>query len=300
MALANYITQVQRLLHDPQATYYPTTDLTAFINLARGQVAIEGQCVRTLLPSTNGISAITVTAAGTGYLVAPTVTITGTGTGATATAILSGTTVSSVMMTAAGSGYDNTTVVTLDVVSGGSGATATPTIICNNTVVGQEVYTFASLAAVAQLRAGVQGVIALRSVAVSWGSLKPMLEPWVWSDFQAYLRSNNNVLKSCPAVWALYGQGGAGSIYVYPLPSTIAQWDWDTVCYPVDLVDDSTTEVIPYPWTDAVQYYGAYLAYDNSQRKADADRMFATYERFMKRAQALSQTDFVPDPYEHR
>lgn len=298
MALATYISEVQTLLHDPNATYYSTTDLTTFINTARGQIAIEGQCVRLLLPPTNSISSITVTNGGTGYLSAPLVVISGTGTGATATAVLTGTSVTSITINTAGSGYDNNTTVTFTVVSGGAGAAATPVIKCNNTVVGQEIYTFASLSTVVQATAGVQGVMGLRSIAVSWGSLKPMLQKWVWSDFQAYLRSNNTGLQSWPAVWSQYGQGAAGSIYVYPLPSTIAQWDWDTYCYPVKLVDDTTPEIIPYPWTDAIQYYAAYLAYDNSQRKGDADRMFATYERFMKRARALSEPDYVPDPYE--
>jgi hypothetical protein len=292
-----YITQVQRLLHDPNATYYPTSDLTAYINTARGQIAAEGQCVRVLLPSTGPIETLTLTNGGASFTSTPTVTVKGTGTGATATATVAGNVVTALNLTNAGTGYDQTTTVTITG-GGGHGATATAVVLVNNAQLAQEVYTFNSVNDIAQLTPGVQGVLGLVSVAVSWGSQKPMLQKWVWSDFQAYLRSNNTGLQSWPAVWSQYGQGGAGSIYIYPLPSQIMQWDWDCYCYPLDLTQDTDPEAIPWPWTDCVAYYAAYLAYDNSQRKGDSDRMITIYERFMKRARAMSEPDFVPDPYE--
>jgi hypothetical protein len=297
VALNTYITQVQRLLHDPNATYYNTADLTAYINTARGQIAAEGQCVRLLLPSTAAISSITVTASGSGYTTTPSVIIAGTGTGATATATVVGNAVTAINLTNAGSGYDKSTTVTISG-GGGTGATAVAVVNVNNAVQGQEVYTYASVNSIAALTSGVQGVLGLISVAVSWGSQKPMLQKWVWSDFQAYLRSNNTGLQSWPAVWSQYGQGAAGSMYVYPLPSQIMQWDWDTYCYPINLAQDADPEAIPWPWTDCIPYYAAYLAYDNSQRKTDSDRMLTIYERFMKRARAMSEPDYVPDPYE--
>jgi hypothetical protein len=293
-----YIPAVQRLLHDPTASYYNTTDLTAYINTARGQIAADGQCIRVLLPSTGPINSITVTSGGSGYLTAPAVTITGTGTNASATATIFSGSVSSITVTNAGTGYDNTTVVTIAPPTSGSTATAVPVLNVWNMVQGQEVYTFANANTVAQLTPGVQGVIGLISAAVSWGSQKPMLQKWVWSDFQAYLRANNTGLQSWPAIWAPYGQGAAGSMYVYPLPSQIAQWDWDTYCYPINLAADTDPEAIPWPWTDCIPYYAAWLAYDNSQRKGDADRMLQIFDRFMARARKMSEPDFVPDPYE--
>lgn len=49
MALAAYLTQTQRLLQNPAAptSLYSTADLTSYINIARGQLAAEGQCLRT-------------------------------------------------------------------------------------------------------------------------------------------------------------------------------------------------------------------------------------------------------------
>jgi hypothetical protein len=296
VALNAYVSQVQRLLHDPSASYYNAADLQTYINEARGQVALEGQCIRVLLPSTSGVSSVTVTAGGAGYTVPPTVTFVGPGTGATGHAVTVANAVTQVIVDTPGSGYDKSTTVVFG--GPGTGATATIPFVINNTVFSQELYTFASLQAVARLTPGVNGLLGVLSIAVSWGSMKPTMRREYWSTFQAYCRSNSVFLQSWPAVWASYGQGAAGSIYVYPLPSQIMQWDWDTFCQPIDLLDDTTVEAIPYPYTDAIKFYAAMLAFDNSQRKDDAARMQAAYERYMQRASKLIETPFIPDEYD--
>lgn len=48
MALNAYLAQTSRLLHDPNNVNYPVGDLTAYINLARGQIAVSSQSVRFL------------------------------------------------------------------------------------------------------------------------------------------------------------------------------------------------------------------------------------------------------------
>ena len=80
--------------------------------------------------------------------------------------------------------------------------------------------------------------------------------------------------------------------------------DIDSICIPVDLVDDTTPDAIPYPWTDAVPYYAAYICYMNSSRAADAMRMFSEtqpfgqYQIFMRRARKMSEgSSKVPDQY---
>src|SRR5215475_11942570 len=212
MALNSYISQVQTLLHDPQAAYYSTTTLTNFINLARNRIALKGACVRVLIPSTNVISSIQVTAGGSGYGSPPTVVITGTGTGATATATVVGNIVTAVTVNNAGTGYDKSTTISFTG-GGGSGAAASATIICNNTVISQEVYTFAAVNPVAQLTPGVQGIFGLESISVNWGSQKPMLNHRSFSDLQAYYRANNTNLQNYPVIYAQYARGGSGSIY---------------------------------------------------------------------------------------
>lgn len=46
-----YITQTQRLLHDTSAQFWPTTELTDYINEARNRIAQDTHCLRQLVTS---------------------------------------------------------------------------------------------------------------------------------------------------------------------------------------------------------------------------------------------------------
>jgi hypothetical protein len=50
--LTTYVDQVQRLLHNVTGTLYVESDLVAYVNDARKQVAQEGQCIRALASTT--------------------------------------------------------------------------------------------------------------------------------------------------------------------------------------------------------------------------------------------------------
>lgn len=297
MALSLYQTQLQTILHDFSGTFYGSPlSQTAIINQARNRVAIQGQCIRVLPPSTGAITSIAVTAGGTGYLTPPTITFTdSTGTGATATAVLTGTTVTSVTVTNGGATYTQPSIVFSG--GGGSGATAVATINAVQTVTGQEVYTFTTLNNFVSLTSGVLQIQEIFSVAVSQGTVKPVLnyEPWV--SFQAYYRINQNIIQNFPAVWSQYGKGTNGSFYLYPIPSGNYVMDVDCVCLPIPLVSDSTAEAIPYPYTEAIPYYAAYLCYTYAQREDDAQRMLSEYNRLMSEANAFSTSPRIAEMY---
>lgn len=296
MALNAYITATQQLLHDPNATYFSTSDLTTYINDARNNIALEGQCVRILVCGV--ISSIGVTSGGSSYSSAATVAATGSGMGAVLTPNLSGGAITSVTVVAGGTSWDNTTTVAATDTAG-SGATFTVTQVGNNlTVAGQEIYPFSALnSAAAAINSGVSQIMGVISISVSWGSMKPMLQRRTWTDFQSYYRAWTTGYLGQPAVYAQYGQGNGGSIYLCPIPSQVMNMDWDCFCEPVSLTSDSTPEAIPFPWTIAVKYYAAYLALINAQRKDDADSMFALYTGYMKRARSMSDPTFIPNPY---
>ncbi len=293
--LAKYLTRTQTLISDPQAQFWSTTALTNYINEARGQIAAEGECIKVLPPSTNGIASVSVTAGGSGYVSAPTVTVDGPGTGAVLVAHLTAGAVTSVTVSTAGSGYDNTTTLSFSGGSG-SGAAATANINCLNTVNDQEVYTFAAANTYAQLTSGVDSILFVESVAVSWGALKPVLDQWNWNDLQAKVRAYP-ITSGQPAIWSQFGQGEGGSIYLRPVPTGALQMDWNCVCTPIDLVDDTTPEAIPYPWTDCVAYYAAWLAFMNARRPGEAQNMRQMFDQYMKRARSFSEPSFVPSYY---
>ena len=52
------------------------------------------------------------------------------------------------------------------------------------------------------LYAGVQGIMDVVDVAVSWGSCRPALSWIPWSDLQAYARSYNVGIQNVPSYWS--------------------------------------------------------------------------------------------------
>jgi hypothetical protein len=220
MALTAYLTATQRLLHDTSGTRYPTIDLTAYINTARSQLALEGECVRVLY----------------------------------------------------GADYSTT----------------------NNTVTNQETYNLPTTVAT---NYGIKDVISVRSVSVNYGgqqgSNQYMLSQMDFTGLQAFYRFYGPNLVGNPAVWAFY----QNKIYLRPIPSQVYPMQWDTMCSVIDLVDNTTPEAIPYPFTDCVPYYAAYMAYLNSQREADAKAMKVIYEEFAGRARKFVQRTYAPNVY---
>lgn len=300
--LTSYQIDTADLLHDPSNTYFTTTQLTNYINRARSRIAGRGQCVRVLL-SGGTITSITGAPSGSGYSGTATVTIAGAGQQASATATIGGAQIATVTLVNGGWGYitGSTTTVTATGSTGGTNAVLTAVIDNSLTAVpGQEVYQFSTANVLAQTTAGVSQIIGLMSVACAWGAnaaMKPMLQPMIWNEFQAYYRSYNNGMQNYPTVWSQYAQGVNGSIYVWPLPSQYSQMDWDCYCLPVPLVDNTTPEAIPYPWTSAVPYYAAHLAYFDAQRKEDADRMMVEFNQKLTEGRAMTEVPFVPDYY---
>jgi hypothetical protein len=63
--LQTYITQVQRLLHDTSASFWPIAELTDYINAARARIANDTKCLRQLvtsIPLTTGVELYNVQA----------------------------------------------------------------------------------------------------------------------------------------------------------------------------------------------------------------------------------------------
>lgn len=302
MALNAYISATQRLIHDASNQFWSTADITAYINEGRAKIAAMGQCVRVLPPTSGGIGSVTMVTAGTGYIGIPTVTAVGLGSGFTATAVMSGQTVASVTVNTPGTGYfPQSTSIVFTPTNGGINATATPNISnVNQTVINQEVYTFAAVNPLVQLTSGVGSILAVQGVSVSWGQgMKPTLFSWDWGSFQARLRSYSFGLTGYPSTAAQFAQGVAGSIYLWPIPSGVFAMDWDCICLPVDLVTDATPEAIPYPWTAAVSYYAAMMCFKNSaQFQLAAPAMKQDFDEKMAEARAFSDPGMIPTYYD--
>ena len=210
MALTNYITQVQRLLHDSTGDLYAPQDVIAYINQARTRISAEGACIRSIVNLATQASTQT--------------------------------------------------------------------------------YNLSSIS-VASIT-GASYVLLIRKAAITSATAPARLDGRPWDWFFNYCICAP--LAGTPTTWAQLTQGQAGQFYLWPTPVSSQILTLDAVIIPIELVDDSTVEAIPYPWTEAVQYYASYLAYMNAQRNADADRMYQLYTQRMQFARDVSTPSALP------
>lgn len=309
--LSSYVQQTQFLLHDPNAQAYSLASVQTAVNIARRQVAGEGECVRSLL-SGGVVTGLTLNSGGSGYTgTVGTVTFTGSGNQAFATAVIAGGIVTSITLTRGGWGWLTAPTVTITDSAGFNGGAMVTAAVDNSasTVPTQEMVQFSALDTLSAQSPGVDSVIGVNSVSCQWGSgsvYKPMLRWRPWSWFQANCRVYSVSAMNFPSYWSQFGQGVNGSFYLFPIPSQVLSLDVDAICLPINLVDDTTFDALPYPWTDAVPYFAAYQCYMNSSRAPDAMRMFSTnpqapgqYQIFMARARKMSDgSSRVPDQYD--
>lgn len=149
--------------------------------------------------------------------------------------------------------------------------------------------------------AGIGQVIHVRNLWQMLGSggyhyVSPRPYPWY-----AVYEANNPLIQSQqgpPVVWAQYGQGVAGSLYISPAPDQTYTCATDSVWLPTPLATDGDPEAIPYLWTDAVPFLAAWFALIASQtgaRSAEADKMLERYGEFMTNARRSATPDILPD-----
>lgn len=167
-------------------------------------------------------------------------------------------------------------------------------------VVGQRVINFADFD-VSGVNSAVRAPFNARFVWFGLGEGQKALRPRPWPWFAQYKLNNPVPPSGQPEVWSQYAQGIIGSLYFDPIPDDAYSLQIDTVCLPIDLVDDSTAEAIPYPWTECVCFRAAYYALLSAQapaRQADADRMMQRYEDFKSQARKMSNPSILPGLYE--
>jgi hypothetical protein len=271
--LHKYLAQVQRFARDQKQTYLDPGNLISYVNQARREVAERTQCLRGTPPISGSIVSWTVTNEGSGYSNNPTLFITppdfpsGTlpspgGAQATANCIVSGGKIVSIFSTFGGYGYFQPQMTITD--STGHGATATPVMSPMNLLQqNQEQYLFSNV----DLSSfpGIDSIFFVRSVSVIYANYRYSLPYLEWTRYQAYVRTYPFSYTYVPTYFSQFGQGAAGSLFMYPWPSQTYQQEWDCLFLPSDLADDQSVEAIPQPWQDAVPYFAAKLAFEELQ-----------------------------------
>jgi len=166
-----------------------------------------------------------------------------------------------------------------------------------NTAVSQRTYNFS---AVDNFVTGTSGALRIERISINVATGQRWLIPRSYPYFELYFLGNPVVINGPPVRWAQLGQGSSGTFVLDPPPDQIYTLQCRCVCLPINLVDDTTAEVIPYPWTDAIAYYAAYLALLSAQspaRIADADRMFNHYTEYVTRARQFANPDITRYQY---
>jgi hypothetical protein len=150
------------------------------------------------------------------------------------------------------------------------------------TMNGAQAYALTSITPPANL----SNAINVRSIRVTNADTTlTVLESRSWQWFQNYyLNGAASIATGTPKVWAQQTQGVSGSFSLSPIPSGTSILNIEASWVPVPLVNDTTVDVLPYPWTDAVQFYACYLAYIGAQRGEDAKRMLGLFNSYMKAA----------------
>ncbi|HSS25269.1 MAG TPA: hypothetical protein VLL82_12915 [Mycobacterium sp.] len=154
------------------------------------------------------------------------------------------------------------------------------------------------LSAFTGLTTGTQGVLTVRKLSVltptEWTEVHNREWEWFWSNC---LSGPVSFEEGTPNTFAQLQVGFGGILYFSPIPLTNAEARADVVCYPMNLDTDGDPEALQYPWTEAVQYYAAYLALLNAQRYADADSMLQRYDLFQTRATQMTTPTTLPGQY---
>lgn len=244
--LANYLTQVQRLVHDVTGASFSTAELIDYINTAREDTSLDMHCVRSLrtkvclIPGQefyhlDGAVVGAVVSNGGVYEAPPSVTFSVGGTvTAQGTAVLNGTAVSDIAMTQWGQGYTSAPTIIFNP----AGAVATP-VWFNN----------------------VFNVVSITNI---WNNQRYLLNWRGFTLFQAYFRAWNMMFNARPGVWTIHPQDLI--VYVRPAPDQTYWSEWDVIALAAPLVNlnDVDTQV-KLPWNKAVPMRAAALALMKTQ-----------------------------------
>jgi len=295
MPLNDYLQQTQRFMREQKQDFLNPDDLVSYINRGRREVALRTQCIRRLTPSAGVITGYSVTAQGSGYSNAPTLAVSApdfpngmlpypNGSQATASATVQGGAITNVYSEYGGSGYFEPELTITD--STGSGAEATPIVSGINLLnQGQEQYAFSDIDLSGN--PGCESVYFVRGISIIYSGYRYSLEQMAFTRYQIY-RAYPYQYQYTPAIFSQYGQGTAGSYFVYPLPSQALQAELDCQCLPSDLIDNQSYEAIPDPWTDAVPYFAAHFAMAEIGNLNASKFYLELYEKF-----ALSYSQFT-------
>jgi hypothetical protein len=124
-----------------------------------------------------------------------------------------------------------------------------------------------------------------------------MLPFYSFSEYQSMVRSYPFQYLWIPTFCTQFSQGASGDLFFYPLPNSTYQFEVDALCLPLDLIDNLSVEAIPDPWTDAVPFYAAHLAWLELTDMNRAQGYLQMYEKFVQNYSNFTRIGRRVNPY---
>jgi hypothetical protein len=274
--LSSYLTEVQRLLHDANAVFWSTSELTDYINDARERVVRDTGCLRTLQITSTPLS-------NTGVVAIPW----------------------SKGLTVTAGQFIFSNIFIYQVITGGvlnsdaapyptGSATFPPSGTFTNGTATLQYSSNCEIISLAALPNGIQTLDVL-NVTLYWGNSRIPLRYLPWSNFNAQLRYWQNYVGR-PICFSSYGQG---QLYIAPVPDQSYSIEVDTVILPtaLSLNSPSTVDSIVDPYTTPVAFYAAYKAKYKEQSYGEAEIYKQEYAKHVQAVLNSTYTRRIPDPY---
>lgn len=302
--LSDYTKMVKSFLRDRGDRLLQLDDIEIYVNRARRDLALKTQCIRRIPPIAGSIVDFIIDYPGQNYtnpvvVITPPDFPTGTKTfpaGAQAIGIaqqLSGH-LSQVSVVFGGSGYFQPSVSIVDPTGTGADVRAIVEPL-NVTRFNQEIYEFTDFPM--DTFPGVGTPFHIFSIAMIYNGYRYTLIQYPFTVYQGFVRNYPQQYQYVPTIYSQYGQGAAGSVYMYPLPSMTYQFEADCLCLPLALVDDGSYEALPEPWQDAVPYFAAHLCYMELQNFNYARGILELYKEQTSRYSAGTRPRYLGNMY---
>jgi hypothetical protein len=274
--LSSYLTEVQRLLHDANAVFWSTSELTDYINEARERVVRDTGCLRTLQITNTPLSS-------TGVVAIPW---------------------SNGLVVTAGQ-FIFSNIFIYQVTVGGTlntdaapyptgTSTFPPATPFTNGTATLQYSSNCEIISLAALPNGIQTLDVL-NVTIYWGNSRIPLRYLPWSNFNAQLRYWQNYVGR-PICFSTYGQG---QLYLGPVPDQSYAAEIDTVILPtaLSLNNPSQVDSIVDPYSTPVAFYAAYKAKYKEQSYGEAEIYKQEYAKHVQAVLNSTYTRRIPDPY---
>jgi hypothetical protein len=136
-------------------------------------------------------------------------------------------------------------------------------------------------------------VIDVMAITVYWGNTRRKLMYKPFTEFDAFYRYWNQ-LQTIPEA---YTRMSPTIIYIGPTPDQAYTSDWEVSVNPTPLIDNTTVDQIPIPFTEPVQYYAAYKAKWKEQSIGEAELFRKQYTQNLLMCARSWMTRIVPSPY---